>query len=169
MSLLPVDDEIRQQCRLWDYYYKYFPGAQVAKARHSYQNNLKHMGTEGMKWSYEKSIGDGNQIMRHLMDGMEAYDRGDLDDAQYHFTALAWRGDELLERLIYRMPPFDRPKVDCEDLEDPKDVFDRSLEEARKKQQEDRQARVERLEESLRRADKTQREDEGISFVSSGA
>ena len=85
----------------------YFPHAQVAKTRHSYASNIKHAGEEGMVWAKEKSVGDGNQIMRHLMDGFDALSRGDRKEAEYHFTCLAWRGDELLERLLTGAAPFD--------------------------------------------------------------
>lgn len=106
-TLLPQDDAERQKCRLFDYYMNYFPNAQIAKSVHSYDSNLKHTGTEGMEWASNKSIGDGNQIMRHLVEAFEAHAKGDAKTAQYHLTCLAWRGDELLERYITKMEPFD--------------------------------------------------------------
>ena len=108
--ILPLDDKERAKCRLWDYFYKYFPNAQVAKAKHSYESNIKHCGEAGMTWAYEKSVGDGNQVWRHLIDGMEAADNDDIESAKYHFQCLAWRADELLERLITKMPPFEHLK-----------------------------------------------------------
>ena len=108
MSLIPEDDTVRQMVRLHDYKLNYFPHAQVAKAIHSYKSNQKHNGCEGMEWASDKSVGDGNQIERHLMDGMYAYKQGDMGSAEYHLTCLAWRGDELLERFLTRMPPFDK-------------------------------------------------------------
>ena len=106
MSIIPEQDEDRAKVRLLDYMMGYFPNAQVAKARHSYESNIKHNGGEGMEWAKDKSVGDGNQIMRHLVDGMEAWRNGNQDEATYHFTCLAWRGDELLERMLNNMPPF---------------------------------------------------------------
>lgn len=106
-ALLPEDDGERQKARLADYFVKYFPHAQVAKSVHSYESNVKHNGGEGMEWAHTKSVGDGNQIMRHLIEGLHCYRAGNMGEARYHLTCLAWRGDELLERFLTRMPPFD--------------------------------------------------------------
>ena len=106
-KILPLDDTSRQEVRPLDYYMGYFPNAQVLKSIHSYKANLKHTGEIGMVWADDKSVGDGNQIMRHLIDWREAHDRGDYEEALYHATAIAWRGDELLERYSQKKPPFD--------------------------------------------------------------
>jgi len=119
MNTIPTDDNERAKIRLLDYISNYFPNAHVAKARHSYESNLKHNGGEGMKWAKDKSIGDGNQILRHIIDAMDAWKAGDKADATYHLTCLAWRGDELLERMLTGMEPFnDIPTIDPEELED---------------------------------------------------
>lgn len=134
MSIIPIDDKERAKVRLLDYMMGYFPNAQVAKARHSYESNIKHNGGEGMEWAKDKSVGDGNQIMRHLVDGMEAWRNGDRDEALYHFTCLAWRGDELLERISNNMPPFcikndTLPTLDQQHVED---VYQATLAEERR-------------------------------------
>lgn len=105
-TILPANDDERQKVRLLDYIMGYFPDAQIAKAIHSYNANIKHNGEEGMTWASDKSVGDGNQIMRHLIDFKEAHDRGNHEEALYHVTAIAWRGDELLQRYIKQLPPF---------------------------------------------------------------
>ena len=106
MNTIPTDDQERAKIRLFDYISNYFPHAHVAKARHSYESNIKHNGNEGMQWAKDKSIGDGNQILRHIMDAMDAWKAGDKAQATYHLTCLAWRGDELLERMLKGMEPF---------------------------------------------------------------
>ena len=65
----------------------------AAVAHHSHVNNEQHNPGEPMHWAKEKSIGDGNQIVRHLMEG-------DLEGC-------CWRALELLERKLTRLPPFD--------------------------------------------------------------
>lgn len=107
-KILPIDDTERQKVRLLDYIMGYFPRAQVLKAIHSYNSNLKHTGEEGMVWASEKSVGDGNQIIRHLMDFREALDRGDREEALYHVVAVGWRADELIERFDKKLPPFNQ-------------------------------------------------------------
>lgn len=104
-KIIPIEDSERQKVRPLDYYF-YFPNAQILKSIHSYNANIKHTGEEGMTWASDKSIGDGNQIMRHLIDWQEAHNRGDYEEALYHVTAIAWRGDELLERYSQKMEPF---------------------------------------------------------------
>ncbi len=106
-KILPVDDRLRNKARVLHYITRYFPNAHVLKAVHSCENNFKHTGVDGMTWEHSKSIGDGNQIVRHLIDFEEAYLRGDMEEAKYHLTAVAWRGDELLERFVTKMTPFD--------------------------------------------------------------
>ena len=124
MTILPKNDEHRAAFRLWDYYFRYFPHAQAIKAQHSYEANIKHSGEPGMKWASDKSVGDGNQIMRHLVDGFDAYQRRNLEEAKYHFACLAWRGDELLERLVTGMEPFDKSWADEFYAECEKTAFD---------------------------------------------
>ena len=105
-TILPHDDSERNKARVLHYITRYFPRAHVAKAIHSYNSNLKHVGNEDMIWDVDASVGDGNQICRHLMDFEEAYQRGDREEAKYHLCAVAWRADELLERFSTNMEPF---------------------------------------------------------------
>lgn len=84
----------------------YFPDACAAVARHSYLSNEQHNPGEKMHWAPEKSIGTGDQIVRHLKDGMQAYKNEDYEAAETHLAALAWRGLELLQRFKQRMEPF---------------------------------------------------------------
>jgi len=109
-SVLPTDDAERAECIVGTYNTKYFPNALVAKARHSYANNMKHNGEGGgsARWAKDKSIGSLDRIQRHHMDFQDALDRGDLEEARSHLTAAAWRGDELLERFITRIEPFNK-------------------------------------------------------------
>lgn len=107
-ELLPEDDSERQQIRPFDYMMNYFPQAQLAKAKHSYEANIKHNGEEGMVWASDKSIGDGNQIIRHLMQAFDCHKNGDAKGAEYHLKCVAWRGDELFERYARKMEPFNK-------------------------------------------------------------
>ena len=70
----------------------YFPHACAAVAAHSKRSNEQHNPGEPMHWAREKSIGTGDQIVRHLIEG-------DLE-------AMAWRALELLERKLCGLPPF---------------------------------------------------------------
>lgn len=75
----------------------YFPDACAAVARGSLLNNEQHNPGEPMHWAKEKSVGDGNEIARHLMQG------GSLDsDGVRHSVKMAWRALEFLQREIER-------------------------------------------------------------------
>jgi len=108
--LLSSDDTLRQQYRPLDWLLEYFPNAQLQCAKFSYDNNLKHTGEEGMVWQMEKSVGDGNQLSRHLLEGMHYARTGNDKEALYHLTAVAWRGLELLERYMTEMEPFNESR-----------------------------------------------------------
>ena len=62
----------------------YFPNALLVLARHSLLSNEQHNPGEPMRWSKEKSIGEGDEIIRHFMEG--------------DTVSMAWRALELLER-----------------------------------------------------------------------
>ena len=64
----------------------YFPHACAAVAHHSHVSNEQHNPGEPMHWAREKSVGNGDQIVRHLMEG--------------DYAAMAWRALELLERSL---------------------------------------------------------------------
>ena len=62
----------------------YFPNALLVLARHSLLSSEQHNPGEPMRWSKEKSIGEGDEIIRHFMEG--------------DTVSMAWRSLELLER-----------------------------------------------------------------------
>lgn len=73
----------------------YFPNACAEVANCSKAANDQHNPGEPMHWAPEKSIGDGNQLLRHLMQ------RGTRDtDGVRHSAKMAWRALELLEREL---------------------------------------------------------------------
>lgn len=73
----------------------YFPNACAAVADCSRRANEQHNPGEPMHWAPEKSVGEGNQLLRHLMQ------RGTIDsDGVRHSAKMAWRALELLEREI---------------------------------------------------------------------
>lgn len=104
---LPTEDSERAQYPIWTYLSEYFPNATLAVVKHSYDANVKHNG-EGskMQWNYNASVGDGNQLMRHLWEAMDAAEKGEEDLAAYHFAAVHWRAAELHERFLTKMEPF---------------------------------------------------------------
>lgn len=106
--LFPEDDNEREQYPAGTFLTTYFPHAQAAKAHHSWKSNEKHNPGEPMHWAKDKSIGGPDRIVRHLMEGVWAWMRGDREGAKYHFTALAWRADEYLERFLTGMEPFNK-------------------------------------------------------------
>jgi hypothetical protein len=79
----------------------YFPRACAAVAHHSYVANDQHNPGEPMHWAKEKSVGTGDQIVRHVMEG-------DLE-------ACAWRALELLERKLTGLPPFNQAGLMTQD------------------------------------------------------
>ena len=92
-DIFPTDAEERKQYPVLTGLLLYFPHACAAVAHHSYVSNEQHNPGEPMHWATEKSIGDGNEAVRHLM--------------EQHFVAHAWRSMELCERYLTGMPPFD--------------------------------------------------------------
>lgn len=108
---LPTEDSERQKILPWTYFHEYFPHAQVAKAKHSYDSNIKHAGSAGMKWAKEKSVGSFDRVMRHMIDFQHAYDSGDMEAAKKELTSVAWRADELLERFLTNLDPFDNEAI----------------------------------------------------------
>lgn len=73
----------------------YFPDACAAVANCSYLANEQHNKGEPMHWAKEKSIGTGDEILRHLMQ------RDSLDsDGIRHSAKVAWRALEFLQRQI---------------------------------------------------------------------
>lgn len=94
-STKPADYEARKQRPLCTGLLDYFPDALMEVAYCSYVCNEQHNPGEKLHWAKDKSIGEGNEIMRHLKD------RGKIDsDKVRHSAKLAWRSLELLQREI---------------------------------------------------------------------
>lgn len=74
---------------------KYFPDACLYVAHVSKVANDQHNPGEPMHWAKEKSIGSGDELVRHLMD-KEVFDT----DGLRHRGKAAWRALELLQREI---------------------------------------------------------------------
>jgi hypothetical protein len=73
----------------------YFPDAILEVANVSFVGNEQHNPGEPLHWAKDKSIGHGDEIVRHLMD------RGKRDpDGTRHTAKLVWRALELLQREI---------------------------------------------------------------------
>lgn len=92
--IFPEDADARKRVPIYSGLLAYFPNACAAVAAHSHLGNEQHNPGQPMHWAKEKSVGNGDQIVRHLMEG--------------HYAAMAWRALELLERQIRKMPPFDK-------------------------------------------------------------
>jgi hypothetical protein len=76
---------------------QYFPNACLEVAHVSLVANEQHNKGEEMHWDKSKSIGKGDEIVRHLMD-TETFDK----DGLRHRAKSAWRALELLEREILK-------------------------------------------------------------------
>lgn len=74
---------------------RYFPDACAAVANCSHVANEQHNPGERLHWARDKSIGEGDELLRHLMQA------GTLDaDGVRHSAKVAWRALELLQREI---------------------------------------------------------------------
>jgi hypothetical protein len=93
-AIFPEDAQERKTYPILTGLLSYFPHACAAVAHHSFVSNEQHNPGEPMHWAPEKSIGDGNQIARHLMEG--------------ELEACAWRALELLERKLIGIAPFNK-------------------------------------------------------------
>ncbi len=95
MSIFPQDDKERQKAPVGQFVRDFFPHAIAALARHSWENQQKHTpGSTKLTWAKDKSVGNGDQLLRHFMDG--------------EYVHTAWRALELLERQLTGMPPVDQ-------------------------------------------------------------
>lgn len=74
---------------------QYFPDACMEVGYVSYMSNEQHSPGTKMHWDKSKSIGEGDEIVRHLMD-KEIFDT----DGLRHRAKAAWRALELLQREI---------------------------------------------------------------------
>lgn len=74
---------------------EYFPDACAEVARCSHIANEQHNPGSPVHWDRAKSIGRGDELLRHLMQ------HGTLDaDGVRHTAKVAWRALELLQREI---------------------------------------------------------------------
>lgn len=76
----------RKQYPVGTFIKEYFPNALLKLANHSLKANEQHNPGEPMHWAREKSVGNGDQIIRHYMEGDN--------------VSMAWRALELLEREL---------------------------------------------------------------------
>lgn len=74
----------------------YFPDACREVAHCSHVCNEQHNPGEPMHWAKDKSIGRGDEIVRHLMDRSKVFDT----DGVRVLAKAAWRALELLQRQI---------------------------------------------------------------------
>lgn len=111
-SPLPTNDHLRQQYRLAETDL-FFIDADLAFSKFCLDNQLKHCPeAERVTWAKDKSIGDGSQLRRHLLEFLYAVECGDIERADVEMNAVDWRGRELHQRWLKRMPPFqDVPKL----------------------------------------------------------
>lgn len=106
-QVFPAGDAERLDYPIFEGLLDYFPHACAEVAKHSKIGNDQHNPGEPMHWAKEKSIGRGNKIVRHLVDGWRmAMCGSDRETVIRHFAAMTWRANELLERYITGMPPF---------------------------------------------------------------
>lgn len=85
----------------------FFPDADAAFSNMCLVNQQKHCPeVEGVTWASEKSIGDGSQLRRHLLEFLKAVQDGDMETADKEIKSIDWRGRELHQRWIKKMPPF---------------------------------------------------------------
>lgn len=90
----------RKQMRVFTGLLKYFPNACNYVGYVSYVANSQHNKGEAMHWAEDKSIGTGDEIVRHLIDDtINQYD----EDGLLHLGKVAWRSLELLERRLRKL------------------------------------------------------------------
>lgn len=86
----------------------YFPDAIMEVAHCSFVCNEQHNPGQPMHWAKDKSIGQGDEIVRHLMD-RKKHTR-DSDGVRVLAKA-AWRALELLQREIEQEKKIDMGKL----------------------------------------------------------
>ena len=87
----------------------FFSVADAEFSRFCMVNQQKHCPEETrVKWAKNRSVGDGSQLRRHLMEFLKAVEDGDIEKANKEIKAVDWRGRELSERWHTKMPPFDQ-------------------------------------------------------------
>ena len=87
--------EQRKQRPVFNGVLKYFPDAIMEVSYVSFVASQQHNPGKPMHWDKSKSIGTGDEIVRHLM----SPDKFD-DDGTRHLAKVAWRALELLQREL---------------------------------------------------------------------
>lgn len=101
---LAGDAQARKAAPIADGLLGYFPHACAYVAYVSKVGNEQHNPGEPMHWAFDKSIGTGNEIARHLCEA------GSPDtDGLLHTGKAAWRALELLERELLASNPALKP------------------------------------------------------------
>jgi hypothetical protein len=77
---------------------KYFPNALLEISKVSKAGNDQHNPGQPLHWDKSKSIGHGDELLRHLIDHAQG-DKYDTDGIR-HLAKCAWRALELLEREL---------------------------------------------------------------------
>lgn len=106
-SIFPSEDEERQKYPLAQTDL-FFPVADAEFSKFCMVNQQKHC-PEATKvtWAKDRSVGDGSQLRRHLMEFLKAVEDGDIERANREIKAVDFRGRELSQRWHTKMPPFD--------------------------------------------------------------
>ena len=87
----------------------FFPVADAEFSKFCMVNQQKHC-PEATKvtWARDRSVGDGSQLRRHLMEFLKAVEDGDIEKANKEIKSVDWRGRELSQRWHTKMPPYDK-------------------------------------------------------------
>lgn len=105
-TIFPEDDSERQKYPLAQTDL-FFPDADAAFSNFCLVNQQKHCPeADKVAWAEGKSIGDGSQLRRHLLEFLKAVESGDIEKANEEIKSVDWRGRELHQRWIKKMPPF---------------------------------------------------------------
>lgn len=107
-GIFPEDDGDRQKYPLAQTDL-FFPVADAEFSKFCMVNQQKHC-PEATKviWAKDRSVGDGSQLRRHLMEFLKAVEDGDIEKANKEIRSVDWRGRELSQRWHTKMPPFDK-------------------------------------------------------------
>jgi len=101
---LAGDSATRKQIPMFDGLIGYFPNACAYVSHVSLRANEQHNPGQPMHWAFDKSIGTGNEIIKHLAE------QGTTDtDGLLHTGKAAWRALELLERELLASNPALKP------------------------------------------------------------
>lgn len=97
-NIIPKTAEERKRTPVFSGVLKYFPLAIMEVSRVSLAGNEQHHPGEDLWWDKSKSIGTGDEVVKHIMDhGMGIkFDT----DGQRHLGKAVWRALELLQREL---------------------------------------------------------------------